>query len=377
MRRDIGMILAGLGAFLILLAVAFPTYLDSRLVKFPLNYYYKATLVSPNTTYFSANKVGEVTGANVDAVYTLRGHPNSGTSSTAVWDLFTYIYDTGISGPAQQIQIQTRTVAFDRKTAQLRNCCTANLNGKPVNQSGVVGYVFPMDTQKKTYMVYDTSLQQPWPFKYAGTGNVDGILTYKFTETVPPTKIGFSPLSATDPEYYAINLTYWVDPDTGALLKVSEHQQQFLQNAITGAKTSTLFDGTFAPTDASVAAIVAIDNSGRLKKTFFETVIPIAAGVLGAALLIWGILLGRRRPDFAESGFDAMTRELAAAAPPDESSTAGQAAGPKHAAGSPARAGIVPGIEADGREAANAETPAQASASDGDKPDASDGSTTR
>jgi Porin PorA len=383
MRRDIGMILAGLGMFLIVIAVVVPTYIAGQVIKFPQNYYYKAILNSPDTTYFSAAKVKEVTGAHVQAIYTLKGDAKAANSSTAVWDLFTYIYDTGLPpGPAQEIQIQTRTFAFDRKSAELQNCCGHNLNGKAYNESGVVGYVFPMNTQQKTYQIYDTTLLRPVPFTYAGTDNVDGVHTYKFNENVAPTKIGFSQLSSTEPEFYAINLTYWVDPDTGALLKVNEHQQMFLENAITGQRTTTLFDGTFAPTPASVSAIVAIDNSGRLKKTLIETVLPIVAGVLGAVLLVWGILLGRkRRRDFTASGLDAMTRALAAAPPPDdEGASASHAVGGKHAFGSAdsgssqaadseGAAGVVPGMGGSRKAAEHG--------AEGENPDAAGGPATR
>ncbi len=370
MRRDIGMILAGLGTFLIVIAVALPTYIAPRVIKFPLNYYYVAILNSPNTTYFSASKAAEVTGANVQAVYTLRGNASAGNSSTAVWDLFTYVHDTAYPGHAGDIQAFPRQFAFDRKTAELRNCCGHNINGTVVTESGVVGYVFPMGTQKQTYEVFDTTLMRPVPFNYAGTDNVDGIFTYKFTENVPPTKIGFSPLSSTEPEFYAINLTYWVDPDTGAVLKVDEHQQQFLENAITGARTTTLFDGTFTPTPASVAAIVAIDNSGRLKVTMIETILPIVVGVLGAILLVWSVLLGRKRRHVTESGFEAMTRELAAAVPPDGATATKSAGGGKHAAESTAElVGIVPGIEGDSRDSREV----SAEAAEGDSPEASGG----
>jgi hypothetical protein len=372
MRRDIGMILAALGTFLIVLAIALPTYIAGHVIKFPLNYYYKAILNSPNTTYFSATKVTQVTGANVQAIYTLKGNAKLGNSSTAVWDLFTYVYDTNLPRSTQSIQIQTRRFAFDRKTAELINCCQHSLNGQTINESGVVGYVFPMGTQKKTYQVFDTSLMKPVPFSYAGTDNVDGVLTYKFTEHVSPTKVGFSPLSTTQPEFYAIDLTYWVDPDTGALLKVDEHQQQFLENAITGQRTTTLFDGHFTPTAASVADIVAIDNSGRLKITLIQTILPIVIGVVGAILLVWGFLLGRKRRDFTESGFEAMTRELSTAPPPNGATAAKSASattaasGGRHAADSSELAGIVPGMEGDTRDSREpgAET------SEGDNPDA-------
>jgi len=367
MRRDIGMVLAGLGAFLILLAVAFPVYLQDRLVKFPLTYSYQAILDSPNTTYFSPHTISELTGRDVQAVYTLTGDAAAGTSATSVWNLDTYLHDPGFPGHTGDINYSTGRFAFDRKTAQLRNCCGAGQNGKPVAMSGIAGFVWPIGTQQKTYMVFDTTLDQTEPFTYSGTETVDGIFTYKFTEAVQPTKIGFSPLSQTEPEFYQLNATYWVDPDTGALLKVTEHQQQFLENPITSARTTTLFDGTLTPTDASVSHIAAIDSSGRIKKTMFETGIPLIAGILGAVLLVWGILLGvRRRRDFAESGFEAMTRELAAAAPPDEGANASQATGAKHAAGSShTLAGIVPGIDGDVHE------PSSPSA-EGENPDKAD-----
>lgn len=384
MRRDVGMVLAGLGTFLIVLAIALPTYIAPHVIKFPLNYFYSATLVGPDSTYFSASEVHEVTGADLHAIYTIDGDGPAGNSSTAVWNLFTYLYDTGLPKPQQEIEIQTTKVAFDRKNADLRNCCGANFMGKNVNWSGIVGYVFPMNTQKTTYNVYNTTTMSTIPFVYSGTAVVDGITAYEFTGNLKaPVKIGFSPLSSADPEYYNLQQTYWVDPDTGALLKVLEHEDAYLINPITGATTYTLLDTTLAPTAQSVSDIVGIDNSGRLKITLFQTVIPIVSGVLGAILLVSGILLARRRrPDVIESGFGETTGELATAAPPDApapetAQTAapadGKAAasgpppagrrGGKHAAGS--TVGIVPGLESTPAEAAAPES------GDGKDPEAS------
>ena len=379
MRRDIGMVLAGLGAFLIVLAIALPTYIAGHVIKFPLNYFYKATLVGTNATYFSASEVKEVTGANINAIYTIKGLGNQGNSSTAAWQLFTYLYDTGLPRAQQAIQIQNQTVAFDRKNAELRNCCGANFMGKKINWTGIVGYVFPMNTQKTTYNVYNTTLMKTVPFTYAGTDNVDGVTAYRFVSNENPVKIGFTPLSPDDPEYYGVDQTYYVDPETGALLKVSESQDAYLINPITGARTSTLLHVTLTPTAASVQDIVNIDNSGRLKILLFETIIPIVLGVLGAILLVCGVLLARRRPDLTESsGLGEPAGDLTAAAPPKavppqtaqtaplreaELSEPGTRRGGKHAAGS--TAGIVPGLESAPVESANPES------ADSQKPDTS------
>lgn len=388
MRRDIGMVLAGLGAFLIVLAIALPTYIAGHVIKFPLNYYYKATLVGTNATYFSAPLVKEVTGANINAIYTLKGLGNQGNSSTAVWQVFTDLYDTAYPSPSQAIELQSTTVAFDRKNGDLKNCCGANFLGKPVNWSGIVGYVFPMNTQKTTYNVYNTTLAKTVPFTYAGTDNVDGISTYRFVSNVAPVKVGFTPLSPNDPQYYGVDQTYWIDPETGALLKVLETQNSYLVNPITGAPVpgDTLLHVTLAPTPASVQAIVNIDNSGRLKILLFETIMPIVLGVLGAIILVWGVLMARRRPDLTESsGFGGTTGDLSAAAPPEQ--TAPQTAqtapitpagdgtaseptsrrGGKHAAGS--TIGIVPGM--DTAPAEKTTTEAASESADGQQPDPS------
>jgi Porin PorA len=362
MRRHIGAVLVGLGVLLIVLALTVPTWVGSHVLKFPLNFYYSADLVSPNTTYFNPSTLSEVNGATVEGIATLKGDAAAGNSSTAVWNQFSVLRDTGTG---QNIQIQSRTVAFDRKTAALVNCCGQNLNGKPVNVSGAIaGFVFPIGTQQQTYDVFDTTAMKPEPFSYAGTDTVNGISTYKFTEYLFPTNIGFSALSSTEPEFYGVDLTYWIDPETGVLLKIVEHEQLFLEDPNSGATTTVLFDGTLTQTPASVAAIVAIDGSGRLKITVVHLIIPLVAGILGLVLLVWGFLLFGQgsQPEASESGFEAMTRELTGRAQ-DDGQASPAAGGGKHAAGSQRPDSIVPGLEAE-PTAASADRPG------GDDPEA-------
>ena len=121
----------------------------------------------------------------MEATYTIKGNAAAGSSSTAVWNQFIYVYDQTNKLP---FQTMTRTFAFNRRTAQLIDCCGANVSGdSSVEQTGTVGYVFPIGTQKQTYDVFDTNLNKPMPFNYAGTDTVDGIQAYRFTENVSPT----------------------------------------------------------------------------------------------------------------------------------------------------------------------------------------------
>ncbi|MBV9449892.1 MAG: DUF3068 domain-containing protein [Streptosporangiaceae bacterium] len=299
MWRVIGLILAGLGAFLIVIAIVLPTYIAGQVIKFPLNEFETATLTATNASYFSAIKLKQIDGADLQATYTIQGNAKAGSSNIAVWNEFSYVFDTTNK---LQVEPMSRTFAFDRKTAELVNCCGESINGNSsIRQTGIIGYVFPFNTQKKTYRVFDTTLDQPEPFVFSGTDTVQGIQTYKYIENITPTKIGFSQLSSTQPEYYSLHLTYWVDPETGALLKVDESQDQYLVNAITSARTVTLFKADLVTTPATVKTVVGLDNSGRDKIALLRTILPLILGIVGALAVVIGFLLSRKPREHAQA----------------------------------------------------------------------------
>ncbi len=303
MRGIIGLILAGLGAFLILVAILLPTWVSGRVVKFPLNEYETATLAASNASYFSASALAEKTGVTMQATYTIKGDGSKGTSSTAVWNLFTYVYDVTNHQP---VQVATRTLAFDRRTAQLVDCCGASVNGDTsVRQTGLVGYVFPMNTQKQTYLVFDTTLKKTMPYVYSGTATVRGIQTNEYVENVTPTQtgsltvpgsfVGMSAASVTLGEYDQAHVIYSVDPETGALIDVNEQQSTTLRTSAAAAPSLVLFDADLIVTPASLTEIVGLDNSGRSKLALIDTTLPLVFGIVGAVALLAGIFLIRRR----------------------------------------------------------------------------------
>jgi hypothetical protein len=307
MRRVIAFTLTGLGAFLIVVAVLLRTVIADQVIKFPINTYVVTTLLGSNVSYFSPSLVKPITGATMRVTDTVKGDPNASTSSTAVWNEFIYLYDVT---NAKVFNYSSRRAAFDRRTAQLVNCCGANIDGnKSIHQTGLSGYVWPFGTQKTTYNVFDTTLLRPMPYTYEGTGTIHGITVYRFVEQVAPTQagtqtlpgslVGSSQPSATLPQYYTATNTDWVDPVTGAILNVTETQQLMVRDA-TGAHTLLLFDGTLAMTPQSIQQAVNLDKDGRNKLNLLQVVVPLVAGVLGLAALITGILLARRRGDQPE-----------------------------------------------------------------------------
>jgi hypothetical protein len=299
MRRVVGLVLAGLGVILIAAAVLLPTVVSGQVVKFPLDESTTATLAGTGVSYFSQVKLTEKTGVTVRATYTIKGDAAAGNSSTAVWDQTASAYDTTNNLP---VSTQTRRFAFDRRTGELIDCCGANVNGDTrIRQTGLVGYVFPIGTQKKTYDVFDTTLNRTVPFTYTGTATTDGVPTYMFTENVPPTQVatitvpgsffGLTTKVAKLPEIYQIHLIYWVDPETGGLLNVNENERETLQNPATGATVVVLFNGDLAATPQTVTAVVGLDSSGRTELSWLDTTGPLLAGIVGGLALIAGIVL--------------------------------------------------------------------------------------
>jgi len=378
MRRVIGLILTGAGTFLIVCAVLLPTWVSSQVIKFPLNEYETATLAASNASYFSPTALTEKTGVNLQATYTIKGDGAAGNSSTAVWNEYSYVYDLTNH---QAVQQATRRFAFDRRTAVLVNCCGANINGdSSIEQRGYLGYVFPIGTQKQTYDVFDTTLNQPEPFVYSGTTDVHGIQAYEFveniapvqvgTQTIPGSLVGTSASSVTLPEYYQMHLIYYVDPATGALIDVNEHQTMSLRDPATGAQALLLFDADLIATPATVSNVVALDSSGRNKLNLVETILPLVLGIVGGVALITGIILARKPRQRLEDELDVMSRHLATSAERPASSE--HAAAPGHHAEATAElAGIVPGLDGPGPEERGPEVTAQPPEAEG--PEASGG----
>jgi hypothetical protein len=320
--RRVGLVLAGLGTCLIVFALLVTSWVTGQVIKFPLNEYATVTLTDPNASYFSAAKLTELTGVNMEATYTIKGDAPAGSSSTAVWNQFVYVYDQTNKQP---VQSTTRTFAFNRRSAQLVNCCGAKINGdSSVKQTGYVGYVLPIGTKKQTYDVFDTNLNKAVPFTYAGIGDVEGTQAYKFTENVAPTQNGTQTVpgslvnqaaaSVTLPQYYQTQTTYWIDPVTGALLNVTQNEKLTLRNT-DGSQALVLFNANLAATQPSIDGLVALDNDQVSKASLVGTLLPLATGIIGLLLLIIGIVLSRRPEGDVEAAPSHREAELAAAEP--------------------------------------------------------------
>ncbi len=305
MRRVFGLILAGLGAFLLVIAVALRAYIPGQVVKYPIKEYLVTQNVGHGVSYFSPALVRPVTGATIMVTSTVRGDANAGSSSTAVWDQFNYLYDQTNHAEYNYSQ---RRFAFDRKTAQLQMCCGASVDGnQSVRQTGLVGFLWPMPTAKQTYQVFDSTMNKAWPARYTGTTTVGGITVYRFVETVPRTQIGTLTVpqsfagykgnsNVTLPEYYTATNTVFVEPETGTQVNQIQQEHLALDDAV-GNERMLLLNASFTDTPQTLQKVVNLCNSARGEIGLLSVTLPLVAGLLGIVLLAVGILLSRARRD--------------------------------------------------------------------------------
>jgi len=305
MRRVIGLVASALGTFLIVLALLLRFYVAVQVIKFPLDESNVSTLTASHVSYFSPGELLEQTGVSMTETVTTQGDVAAGSSSQAVWNSFSYYYD---NTNQQTYSYSLQRLAFDRRSAELVNCCGSNINSKKVAVSGL-GYVWPFGAQQKSYEIFDSTLLRPHSIDYAGTARVEGLATYRYVENVAAAQIGTETLPGslvgmTDQEtvrlgeYYEGTTTDWVDPTIGDPVRVVMSRHLYLVDS-SGKDVLNLLQATFTTTAASVAAAVHTARSDEAKVSLITVVIPATLALAGLLLLIIGIILARTRAEYA------------------------------------------------------------------------------
>jgi hypothetical protein len=304
LRNVIGMVLTGLGAFLVIVAVLVRFYVAPRLIAAPTDVYQVTRLRAENATYFDAASLKQVTGATVVATNTVRGDVTSSHGDIAVWDSATMVQDVARD---KTIEIQNQRVAFDRRTGKLTDCCGAAVEGDvSVHQSGV-GLFWPMHATKKAKQVYDPATRRPWPAVYAGQERVHGILAWRFVQHVPYTKLTGQKLPDVPGEllgrgkggpavpvdrYYQADATYWIDPRTGAPIDQEQKVLSTLQ-PVSGPGRLVVGQMDLRMTPESQKSLQDASSDGASKINLLRTAVPVGAAAIGAVLLAAGVVVGR------------------------------------------------------------------------------------
>ncbi|MCP2335137.1 DUF3068 domain-containing protein [Actinomadura rupiterrae] len=313
MRRSLGLVLVVLGAFLATLAPLIRFYVSSQVIQAPLNRYERVRLEAANASVFDMATLKVRKGMTLVADTTIRGDvkANGGNGRIAVWDSSTTITD---KSTGKQIDLQAFRMAFDRRTAQLVNCCAANVGGDVNVKMFGYGLLYPIaDVHRRDYPFYDTTTRRTLPMKYTGDEELNGIDTYKFVQQVPLAKVETMDVKLpgdmlglgknaypqhVDRYFEAVN-TQWVDPRTGIPVK---HEQKITQSLRTRDGTGKLIvaDADMITVPADQKALAKLSNDSAMEIAWTRIYGPVLALVAGLGMLGAGsaitLLNGRRLP---------------------------------------------------------------------------------
>lgn len=319
MGKKLGAVLVSLGMLLLTLGLLSKFYAYQRLAVAPANRNSVTLAVAKDATYFRLADQTEQTGDLLTTVNTV-GDVNSSKQiseklgkSVVVWEQMSYS-DTPefnkSSGDAPMSATHSR-IAFDANTGEAIQCCGtfvtdgADLDTGTEKRNADVKFEgllvkFPFNTQKKTYRMWDTTLQKAMPVSYKGTEKIHGVTTYKFQSDIPETEAGtitapastFSiPVSGdvTLDRMYSNKTTYWIEPETGAYVKLESNPLTTLNYQ--GERVVTATDASAVYPDKDIKANA--DEYGG-KATLLKIVrvwLPLVGISLGLILLIAGVVL--------------------------------------------------------------------------------------
>ena len=308
MKRGIGLVLVGLGVFLVVLGALMRFTVVPAVAKAPLSPGESDGGVTQTdqagvaAKLFDPATLTERTDVPLTVTRFTRGDvPASQTEEAKAGDLA--IYDTfqRVEDNAGVVVLaNTARFAFNRVTSEMSNCCGANLDGENVEMSGIVPLKFPMFTQPQNYPYFDTSINDTVEAVYQGQEELEGLPVYKFIVTVPPTQtgtievpgdlVGSPEPSFVAPRFYANVLTLYVEPTTGAIVKGDSVQKQTLRGP-DGTDQVTIIDAVIGTTPQEASeGIDYAKTQATLIKLLNDTV-PLVGAILGLILVIIGILL--------------------------------------------------------------------------------------
>ena len=289
MRKVLPALLAGLGAFLVAMAIVALTWVPGVVERTPLD--------TDNTTFLdgTVSVLGEDEGParafSANAV-----DSNASDDDVAVWDTsLCLVHDVdGIDScvdaddPAGRlISAETTRFATDRYTA----LTVPNEGYLPEDTPQLEGLQnkWPFNAEKKTYPVWDDLVGAAVDADYIGEEEIDGlkVYVYEYAANVGPVTIVGDIIGT-----YFGKYTFYVEPKTGSIINQTIHQERL------AAGVESVLDLDLKFTDDQIQTNVDDANDALSMLNMMEVIVPIVGFVVGIPALIIGVLLmlrGRRK----------------------------------------------------------------------------------
>ncbi|WP_329410630.1 DUF3068 domain-containing protein [Nocardia vinacea] len=165
-------------------------------------------------------------------------------------------------------------------------------------------YKFPFDMSRRSHPYFDVISQQDTTLDYIDDHTVrDGIRLLHFRNVIDPVSLAtFLPTSgridlavaagaAPTPMtlFYSADRDLWIDPVTGAVIRLDEHQRRYLATSVDDPDAITAFDGEVHFDDPTVSQMLATAKQARAQLTMLYRDAPVALGISAMAALGFGI----------------------------------------------------------------------------------------
>ena len=321
LRRLAGPALVGAGIFFIVLAVLLPTVVYPRLAVLPLDPRSAQTARGTGFTVFLPRSVEDgglrlYRNVGVTSEVWVEEDRSSGArppdSPNVNWRVATStsVDDVGL------LQVTVEGISLDRRTARATNCCRDylitednDLIGEPLEHRGYV-FMFPFDVQKRSYPLWDANIKNTADARFAGEEERRGLDVYRFEQTVPDQKTGTQELPGEvlglpDPvvvadEMYRTKRTYWVEPNSGAIVDYSESMDR---RFVYQGRVLPVIQGTLRLQHGSGAdATFELIKTAAVGLPLVKRTLPLVFVPLGVVCLAFGVLLVLRRSRTADAG---------------------------------------------------------------------------
>ena len=303
MRRTLGYLAFVVGVVLIALSPLLRWYAYPRVAKAPTDVYDRSNTIGTGT-YFDAKTLQPIGPDPLVNATIAKGDPQASTHDIVVISINGKTYD---KSNGNVLSYSQDNYVMDRVTGYAVHCC-----GEYPRHEGLT-LKFPFNTEKRTYLFYDSTALKAFPASYTRTEEVAGLQCYVFVSRVPQTLIGSIGLpgklashpdtpSVTTDRYYQAVTTLWVEPFTGAIIKVKQDARQWLTDSA-GLNLMTVADTHFHSSQADID-----DTASQIRTKFSQlqlvrNVLPLWGPIGGLILAVVGavLLIGRRRKTGASS----------------------------------------------------------------------------
>ena len=286
MRKIIGWVLLGLGAFLLVTGLLAAFWAPGQIERTPLD--------TDSVTRLSGNAdklnpaTGETEAIDVKATSVTKADSKRSDDDVIVFVNTTcLVIDEGdVPDCVDADDAQARLVSATSDVFSTNRSTAEAVNGKylPAGAEEKEGLVnkWPFHAEKKDYDYWDGLLGAPVTAAYDGTETIDGLETYKYHVLLEET-----PAEVVEGVQgtYSQDKYIWIEPVTGAIVNQSYHEVRSLEDG------STVLDLTIGFTEDQVASDVSKAKDNKSQIELVTGTLPLVGFIGGIIALLAGAFL--------------------------------------------------------------------------------------